>query len=174
MKGWGKTLAIAAVTIGAVASMGAVSATVGSQGDPLITLSYLNDKFTPEVLGKIDTVVSQQQATLKSQLDAQIQAFEEKLQGGAQGGTSAIYAVVSVPNGKRLEGGIGCEVMLRVGSAVCVSDSEPGLIDVTDGSTLSSGKSLVKNHLYMMTIEGRSVKAAADVKLLVRGTYSIK
>ena len=36
------------------------------------------------------------------------------------------------------------------------------------------GGALVQNHLYMMTIEGRGVKAtAATTKLLVRGGYTI-
>jgi hypothetical protein len=65
--------------------------------------------------------------------------------------------------------------MLRVGSASCVAPSSPGLIDETDGTTLESGKGLVKNHLYMMTIDERGVKATAEtVKLLVRGSYSIR
>ena len=34
-----------------------------------------------------------------------------------------------------LVGDIGCEVMLRVGSAACVSPSTPGLIDETTGGT---------------------------------------
>ena len=33
---------------------------------------------------------------------------------------------------------------------------------------------LAANHLYMMTIEGRGVKAGSDTtKLLVRGSYTI-
>ena len=64
--------------------------------------------------------------------------------------------------------------MLRVGSAVCTAPSAPGLIDETTASTLNSGGALVQNHLYMMTIEGRGVKAtAATTKLLVRGGYTI-
>ena len=36
------------------------------------------------------------------------------------------------------------------------------------------GGALAANHLYMMTIEGRGVKAGSDTtKLLVRGSYTI-
>lgn len=60
--------------------------------------------------------------------------------------------------------------MLRVGAAVCVASSSPGLIDETTAGTLNNGGALAQNHLYMMTIEGRGVKAtAATTKLLVRG-----
>ena len=83
--------------------------------------------------------------------------------------------MVTIPAGKTLVGDIGCEVMLRVGSAACVSPSTPGLIDETTGGTLENGKTLVKNHLYMMTIEGRGVKAGSGtVKVLVRGNYTIQ
>ena len=64
--------------------------------------------------------------------------------------------------------------MLRIGTASCVSPSNPGLIDETSGGTLNNSGALVQNHLYMMTIEGRGVKAtAATVKVLVRGGYTI-
>ena len=40
--------------------------------------------------------------------------------------------------------------------------------------TLNNGSALVQNHLYMMTIEGRGVRAtAATTKLLVRGSYTV-
>ena len=73
-----------------------------------------------------------------------------------------------------LTGDIGCEVMLRVGTAVCVSPSSPGLIDETAATALNNGSALVQNHLYMMTIEGRGVRATAGTtKLLVRGSYTV-
>ena len=65
-------------------------------------------------------------------------------------------------------------MLFRSGSATCVAASTPGLVDETSGSTLSGGGALAANHLYMMTVENRGVKAGADtVKLLVRGTYTI-
>ena len=99
----------------------------------------------------------------------------EELPSGQTGGTAAdTFTVVTLSNGQTLTGGIGCEVMLRVGTAVCVSPSSPGLIDESSAATLNNSGALVTNHLYMMTIEGRGVKAtAATVKLLVRGSYTI-
>ena len=89
-------------------------------------------------------------------------------------GTTDAFIVVTLAKGQVLTGDIGCEVMLRVGTANCVAPSSPGLIDETDASTLNNGGALVKNHLYMMTIEGRGVQATAETtKLLVRGTYTI-
>ena len=94
--------------------------------------------------------------------------------GLGQSGAGMEFSVVTLSKGQVLTGDIGCEVMLRVGSATCVAASTPGLVDETSGSTLSGGGALAANHLYMMTVENRGVKAGADtVKLLVRGTYTI-
>ncbi|MDO4315575.1 MAG: hypothetical protein Q4C45_07335 [Oscillospiraceae bacterium] len=139
------------------------AAEAGSSGDPLVTLSYLNDTFLNTVLQKVDQKIAARNSQIAQQL-------------GGQGGTgsAATFTVVTLSSGQTLTGDIGCEVMLRVGSASCVSPSSPGLIDETTAGTLNNGGALVQNHLYMMTIEGRGVKAAAaTTKLLVRGTYTI-
>lgn len=149
----------------------ALAAEVGSSGDPLVTLSYLNDTFLGTVLSKVDAKIAERNAALSVQIDQKIAAAAGN---GASGSASDTFTVVSIPQGKTLKGDIGCEVMLRVGSAACVSPSSPGLIDETNGSVLENGGALVKNHLYMMTIENRGVKAsAATVKVLVRGSYTI-
>ncbi|MBQ1242526.1 MAG: hypothetical protein IIX99_04925 [Oscillospiraceae bacterium] len=155
----------------------------GSKEDPLVTLSYLNANFLPEVLAQADARVVERNDALSTQLAEQIAAEKAALEKkyaaaskeGALADTVDSFVVVTMSRDQVLYGEIGCEVMLRVGTAVCVSPSSPGLIDSTDATTLDSGKSLVKNHLYMMTIDERGVKATADtVKVLVRGTYEVK
>ena len=84
------------------------------------------------------------------------------------------FVLVTMNKGQTLKGQVGTEVMLRVGTAVCTASSAPGLIDTSSASTLDNGAALAKNHLYMMTIEERGVKATAGtVKLLVRGGYTV-
>ncbi len=141
------------------------AAEVGSSGDPLVTLSYLNETYLDTILSKVDSKIATRNAELIAQLGG----------SGAGGAAASTFTVVTLSKGQVLYGDIGCEVMLRVGTAACVSASSPGLIDETGGSAIDNGASLVKNHLYMMTIEDRGVKAtAATVKLLVRGSYQIK
>lgn len=155
----------------------------GSQDDPLVTLSYLNVTFLPELLAQVDQKVAARNETLGAQLSEQIAAekaaLDEKYAAsssqGESAGTAESFTVVTMSKEQVLYGEIGCEVMLRVGTAVCVSPSSPGLIDTTEAGTLDSGKQLVKNHLYMMTIDERGVKAtAATTKVLVRGSYEVK
>nr|WP_325304496.1 hypothetical protein [uncultured Dysosmobacter sp.] len=140
-------------------------AAAGSGDDPLVTLSYLNDTFLGAILEKVDQKIAARNGQIAQQLAGQ---------GVTGNQTASSFTVVSLTKGQVLKGDIGCEVLLRVGTAVCVSPSSPGLVDETTAGTLNNGGALVQNHLYLMTIEGRGVKAtAADTKLLVRGSYSI-
>ena len=155
----------------------------GSESDPLVTLSYLNETFLQQVLGKVDEQLEKRDKELSSRLNEQVakdtaalaEQYGANIPTTGEYGKSDTFTVITLSSGETLYGEVGCEVMLRVGTANCVSPSSPGLIDGTDASTLENGKALVKNHLYMMTIGDRGVKAtAATTKLLVRGEYTIR
>ena len=137
----------------------ALAAEAGSSGDPLVTLSYLNDTFFSQIMQRVDQKIAERTG--------------QALPGGSASSASS-FVVVPLSGGQTLTGGIGCEVMLRVGTAVCVAPSDPGLIDETTAATLADGGALVQNHLYMMTIEGRGVRATAGTtKVLARGSYTV-
>ena len=137
-----------------------LAAEAGSSQDPLVTLSYLNDTFFNSIMQRVDQKIAQQTG--------------QAVPGGTASSSAASFAVVTLNEGQTLTGGVGCEVMLRVGSAVCVAPSDPGLIDETTAATLANGGALVQNHLYMMTIDGRGVRATAGTtKVLARGSYSV-
>ena len=158
-------LRLAALMLISCLAMTGVSLAVepGSASDPLVTLSYLNETFLGQIMTKVDQKIAARNSQLLQQSG-----------GGTGSASSAQFTVVTRSKGQILTGGIGCEVMLRIGSASCVSPSNQGLIDETTAAALNNGGALAVNHLYMMTIEGRGVKAgAATTKLLVRGTYTI-
>lgn len=163
-RSWLAPLLVVVMIFGAMNMTVSVAAEPGSDQDPLVTLSYLNDTFLNTVLEKVDQKIAARNTEIVKQLGGQ-----------ASGAESAnTFSVVTLTQGQVLTGDIGCEVMLRVGTAACVSPSAPGLIDETSAGTLNNGGALEKNHLYMMTIEGRGVQAtAATTKLLVRGTYTV-
>lgn len=164
---------------------GAALAAGGSQSDPLISLSYLTQTATPAILEQVDQRAAQYQQELTDALAEIVRGYagpdspgenpgpgEAPGPGGEESASS--YTVVTLTNGQVLSMEIGCEVMLRIGSAVCQSPDAPGLIDTTDGSTLNNNGSLAVNHLYMATIVGRSIRATGEVvKVLVRGSYTI-
>ena len=146
-------------------------------------LSYLTQKATPSILSQVDSKLTARETELKKQLSAVVEGYvkevEDKL-ASSGGGSSvqpsggASYQVVNLSAGQTITGGAACEFLLRSGTATCVSDTSPGLVDMTAGTTLAGGGALTANHLYLATIEGRGVKASTAVTLLVRGTYSIQ
>lgn len=163
---WVLRMAVLLVICGALNMTVSLAVEAGSSGDPLVTLSYLNDTFLNNILQQVDQKIAARNSQIAQQLGGQV--------SGSGASSSDTFTVVTLSSGQTLTGDIGCEVMLRVGSAACVSPSAPGLIDETTAGTLNSGGSLEQNHLYMMTIEGRGVKAtAATTKLLVRGSYTV-
>lgn len=98
------------------------------------------------------------------------ETFKNEVMSEANGG----FVLVTLSKGQILNGEVGTEVLLRVGTAQCVAASSPGLIDTTDASAINDAAALKKNHLYMMTIEERGIKATAGtVKVLVRGSYTV-
>ncbi len=166
-------LAAVCLTVGA-----AVAAGEGTQADPLITLSYLNQTAIPAVLEQVDGKAQAYQEELAGKLDQAIQQYTAKMEElvGEESAQQhvATYTVITLQKDQQLNMDIGCEVMLRIGTAQCVSPAAPGLINTTTGAILNNGKDLEVNHLYMATITGRSIKATANVtKVLVRGGYTI-
>lgn len=172
--------ALCVMLVGTVlAAFVAIAAEAGSQGDPLVTLSYLNDTFLGQLLGKVDSKIGEQNQTIRQELEQRIDQAEQEILGqvtgtGTVSGTTASYHEVTVSDGQTLYGSAGCEVMLRSGSASCVSEgkSTPGLVDISGGGTINHGSALKENHLYTMTAD-RGVKASGAVTLLVRGSYTI-
>lgn len=162
-----------------LAAFVAVAADVGSQGDPLVTLSYLSEVFMGQMTEKMDEKLAGRNDTMRAQLQDTIARKEQEILGrlggnsaDSEGGLAVTYMQVDLAAGQTLYGSAGCEVMLRSGSAKCVASGTPGLLDTTDGTSINNGSALKQNHLYMMTAD-RGVKAGNDVTLLVRGSYTI-
>ena len=152
----------------------------GSKNDPLVTLSYLEDQAIPAILEQVDDKVADKQSELEKKLSAVVDSYVtevEKALSGSSSSTSTsaggVFQIVNLKAGQTVVGTAACEFLLRTGTAVCVSDTAPGLIDTTDGSALAGGKNLTANHLYLATIDGRGVKASTDVTIMVRGGYTI-
>ena len=156
-------LVLAFVLVAVVFSaVGAYAAsTLGSQSDPLVTLSYVNERLYPQLVEKISEEADRAAADVRSDISK-------------SGGNTDTYSVVSLQNGQTLTGQVGCEILLRIGSASVSASETPGLVDLTDASSINNGSALKQNHLYMVTIAGNGVKAGSSVKLVVRGDYSVQ
>lgn len=154
---------------------GAALAAVGDQNDPLVTKSYLDQTVIPNVIQQVEAKTAARQTQLEKSLDAKIEQYKKDIVSmGGGNGSSASYTLVTLTSGQSLRLEVGCEVMLRVGTATVNAATNPALIDVSTGGTINGGAALTKNHLYMATISDRSIKpTSATVKLLVRGGYTV-
>ena len=154
-------LAVAVLT--AFAAMAGGGA--GSQSDPLVTLSYLTDTFTSQIMDKLDGLLDKRNTALTQEL------ADRFASGGAAVDRSA-YRAVTLSAGQTLSGEAGCEVVLRSGSARCTGEGSTGLIDTTSGGDLGNEAALAANHLYLMP-ESRSITTAEGATLLARGAYTV-
>ncbi len=170
----GKKAAIAIAVLLAVAVVSGLTTlavtSYGSQSDPLVTMSYLNETLTPAIRDEITKAVDEKAAELTNKFN------ELASQGGAPGsGEASGFVVVTLTEGQTLTCGVGAELMLRIGSAVAAGPDSPRLVDETDGASVTGeGTALTVNHLYMVTIAGNGIKATAGTtKILVSGEYTI-
>ena len=170
-KRWAVRLAAGILVIAVLAGAALAAGQQGTQSDPLVTLSYLTEKATPDILAQVDELLARRGEELTAQLQQVVDSYEAGT-GSSPGGTG--YTIVTVKQGQTLTASAGCEVLLRSGTAVCTSSAESSFVDMTGGSSLSGGESLVQNHLYLSAADGREIKAASDLTLMVRGAYTIK
>ncbi len=167
-------LAAALAVTGAL--VGATAAANGDEKDPLVTLSYLDKVVIPQVVSQVEDNMLLRQKELDKSFTDKVNQYKAEAQGSQGGGTgqSAAFTLVTMEKNQVLKLDLGCELMLRVGTAKVNAPEDPALIDMTDGKTLGMGAELVKNHLYMASIPGRTVTATGGtVKLMVRGGYSL-
>lgn len=150
-------ITLVCVVLGIAALSAAVYAAVsyGSKDDPLISKSYLDSVVKPQL-----------EADFEAELEAAIADMEAESSGD--------FVVITLKNGQSVTCDVGCEVMLRIGSASAVGPDYPVLVDTTSGESAASGTAMKTNHLYMVTIRGNGFKATADnTKLLIKGDYTI-
>lgn len=150
-------ITILCIVLGIAALSAAVYAAVsyGSSEDPLITKSYLDEVLQPQL-----------EADFQAEIDAALAEVEN--------GSSGDFKVLTLTTGQTVTCGVGCEVMLRIGSATAVGPDYPVLVDTTSGESVASGAEMKANHLYMVTIVNNGFKAgSATTKVLIKGDYTV-
>ena len=141
---------IAVLAVLLVAGVAAYAATnYGSQEDPLITKSYLDEVVKPQ---------------LEKELQTKLDNVGSELLRSAPGE----FARVELKAGQTLSCAVGAQLLPVSGSVSAVG----ALTDTTAGAAAADGAALSANHLYMVTESG-GVKAAAAAVVLVSGTYRI-
>lgn len=146
------TILVAVLAMTAIASF----ATPGTNEDPLISLSYINDTLLPEIYGYINEKI-------------------DSLTNSNQTSESSEFKVIDVKKGQKIQGGNGCEMILRMGSATINASKSGGLSDVTDGYDLGQDEQMPANHLIIVPVgDGRGITMTANGKVMIKGTYTLK
>lgn len=143
------------------------AANYGTSSDPLITLSYLNNKLTPDLMSQFQKQVDTKTADMNTGIQKQIQDLESKI--SKSGGNSASFVQVNLQNGQSVACSAGAEILLRSGTVQAWSD----MSDLTSGSTLKLGDAMKQNYMYMIPYDGGGFGAASASTLLIRGSYKI-
>jgi len=128
----------------------AINSEPGSGGDPLVTLSYVEQRME------------------------QLQFYiDDKVESLPQGGGN-VFVVVNIKAGQRLIAKEGTEIILRTGKANAVASAGGGLSDVTAAKDIKNNAVIPANHLLIIPRDdGRGVKAITDIILMVKGNYDI-
>ncbi len=168
-------LAAGVLVIAALLGAALAAGQQGSQSDPLITLSYLEQKAKPDILAQVDKDLTAQTQALTEKLQAEAAAVKKELEDKlAQGGnTGTGFTAVNLSAGQRLTAEPGCEILVRSGSVLCFASASPGFMDLTSGGVLENGASPSANHLYVAPAENSGFSASSAALFLIRGSYSL-
>lgn len=190
---WLTSIMVAALMI---TGLGAIAAEYGSQSDPLVTLSYIEQVLLPKAKEDVDDMVkdaledyeddlSDQTKSVEKYIDKKLRSFAsgdvdealveeiaaviaEKMDTEAP--SNAPWAVVDVPAGYSVVCQGGVQVILRAGQASCIGS----LVDLSNGDGLNNGGALLANHLYAADGQGNVVYTAQGCTLLISGSYTIQ
>ena len=160
----------AAVAIGllSVTSLHAADSKIGTESDPLVTKSYVDQKIAASLSGG--------NKDLEAKLAAQeelISALSQELAALKEQGSSS-FEIVNVPAGSIIYGKQGSEMIIRSGEGNIIASTAGGVQDVTDGVDLAGGTKAPKNNLLIIPREdGRGIMASKTMVVMVRGGYTI-
>jgi len=137
----------------------------GTDGDPLISLSYLEEALDE----------------LKSGFESKITALEKKINAlekedsskeddvTSENTKSSGFRIVNLKKGETLSLGESAEIILRTGSATVVGGKAGGLSDVTSGKDVPDGAKVELNHLLITPRnDGRGIKVSENSAVMVK------
>jgi hypothetical protein len=180
-------LIAAILVLSAVVISAADGVDPGSEQDPIVTQSYVEQK-SEQIKYYIDTLIAkakedsaiqnQEIAKLKTQLelkDQEIAKLTEDVKNASTGG-SGRFEVVEMKNNQILIAGEGAEIIPRSGKFSAIYGANGGLSDITSAKDMKNAEAIVMNHMLIASRgDGRGVKAIADKSfLIIKGTYTLK
>ncbi|SHI98124.1 hypothetical protein [Lutispora thermophila] len=156
-------------------------ATPGSEQDPLVTLSFVDKKieqikyyidsitqgYSGEITNFASTLAKYQEQL--NQKDTEIAELKKTVED------ALTFKVVQLKKGQSLIPGEGAEIIIRSGQSTALYGANGGLCDITSAKDLQEGEAIANNHMLISSRnDGRGIKAASEVYLLIKGSYTLK
>lgn len=176
----------------------------GTASDPLITKSYLEEKFQPSVEALIDEAVAEAAKTEAANLDSVLADYKAQLTaivdefntetGSALENEAYVALLESAINERLMSVEVSASsdtdvfrtVSVASGQTLVCSDGAElflrsgsavcvaGLLDVPAGSELYDGAGLEQNTLYISAGEGGGLTASEASSVFIRGSYTLE
>ena len=141
-----------------------INAAPGDSSDPIVVLSYLNQRF--------NELISNYNLNKVAEHEKTIAELNEKIKNISS--NTGTLEVVNLKAGQKLIAGAGTELILRAGKATAIASDLGGLSDVTKATDIAHGVDIAPNHLLIVPrSDGRGVLATIDAIFMVRGEYEI-
>jgi uncharacterized protein YlxW (UPF0749 family) len=160
-----------------VQAVTAASAEPGTDMDPIVSQSYVDQKFDDAVkkINQLSLVIEDLNSEIEA-LESKVKSLTAQLEDQKK---YATFQVIELKAGQQLVSGESAEIIVRAGKATAVSGvNGDGLSDITDdnGKSLYTGDEIPLNHLLLVSRnDGRGIKAVSNqVFILFKGTYEIK
>lgn len=159
----------------------------GSEADPLVTKSYVDQQIA-QLSALIASSGSSGTGSVDSKVVAQLQTDVGDLTSFIIGALQEIdslknrvnalesgYIVVEAKAGQKVILAGGSEALLRSGTATAIKGTYGVIADATAGVDLNDGANVPLQHLLISSrSDGRGLTIKSNSFLLVRGAYTIK
>lgn len=206
MKKTGRVLFVVLLFMAVVTAFTAAQATTsaqpGSEFDPLVTKSYVDEQIrllTQKIgagsqsnnssggtsTGTVDEqVLNNIRTDIRDLINLTIDAFT-RIDSLERQNLELIrrieelergFVVVEATKGQKVILGAGSEILVRSGEATALSGELGGLADVTAAKDLTTGMKITNQHLLLSSrADGRGILVLSDkVYMLIRGSYTVE
>lgn len=144
----------------------------GSESDPLVSKSYVEQKFN-EVKKNSDL---NQDKLEKMQKDIEKIVEDNKNNTGGNQGSAEVFEVLELKKGQTIIADESAEIIVRSGTVTAIGSANGGLSDITEGNDLVTGDQVDLNHLLIVPrTDGRGIQVKGSIAfVMVKGKYRIK
>ena len=168
-----KRLIVALAILGSLFCMVSNASDPGSSSDPLISLSYFENKIEvlkTTLLEDLTKTFSNKFNDLKKDID---KTLEDVSKNGISSPTE--FKVITLKENEILTCEAGTEIIVRSGKSVIVTSetSSGGISDITAGVDLPNGETITNNHLLIVPkADGRGIKGIVTGAVMIKGNYT--